>query len=62
MKLCSRYAKRRGVTILTLGLTAGAIAPYVVTPLTPALAASPANTSFPDTQDYWAQPFIQNLA
>jgi hypothetical protein len=60
MKLRSQYISALGVTMLTLGLAAGAIAPYVTS--TPAVAASPANTSFPDTQNYWAQPFIHNLA
>jgi hypothetical protein len=55
-------ASTLGVTMLTLGLAAGAFAPYFVVTSTPAIAASPANTSFPDTQNYWAQPFIHNLA
>lgn len=62
MKLRSQYISTLGATMLTFGLAVGAIAPYLVTTSTPALAASPANTSFPDTQNYWAQPFIQNLA
>lgn len=60
MKFRSQYISAVGITMLTLGLAAGAIAPYVTS--TPSIAASPANTSFPDTQDYWAQPFIHNLA
>ncbi|MBD2093492.1 S-layer homology domain-containing protein [Microcoleus sp. FACHB-1515] len=59
----SQTASVVGVTLLTFGLAAGAIAPYY-TPA-PAVAAapsaSPTNTSFPDTQNYWAQPFIQVL-
>jgi S-layer homology domain len=62
MKLRSRYDSALGVTMLTLGLAAGAIDPCIVTTSTPALAASSTNTSFPDTQNYWAQSFIQNLA
>ena len=62
MKLRSRYTSTLGVIMLTLGLAASAIAPYFVTTSTPALAVLPANTSFPDTQDYWAQPFIHKLA
>ena len=62
MKLRYCYTSTLGVTLVTLGLAAGGIAPYLATTLTPALAASPANTSFPDTQNYWAQPFIHNLA
>lgn len=62
MKLRYWYTSMLGVTLLTLGLAAGAIAPYLVTTSTPALATSPANTSFPDTQNYWTQPFIHNLA
>ncbi|MBM0744234.1 S-layer homology domain-containing protein [Phormidium sp. CLA17] len=62
MKLRYCYTSTLGVTLVTLGLAAGAIAPYLATTLTPALAASPENTSFPDTQNYWAQPFIHNLA
>ncbi|HTL89622.1 MAG TPA: S-layer homology domain-containing protein [Leptolyngbya sp.] len=42
------------------GLGAGAIAALVVPLSNPAIAAS--NTAFPDTQNYWAQPFIQSLA
>lgn len=65
MKFRSQYASVFGITMLILGLAVGAIAPYlVVVPV--ALAATPANapanTSFPDTQNYWAQPFIHNLA
>lgn len=41
MKLRSQYISALGVTMLTLGLAAGAIAPYVTSP--PAIAASPAN-------------------
>ncbi len=62
MKLRSRYTSTLGVTMLTLGLAAGAIAPYLVEIPAPAVAATSATTSFPDTQNYWAQPFIQNLA
>ncbi|NJL23597.1 MAG: S-layer homology domain-containing protein, partial [Leptolyngbyaceae cyanobacterium SM1_3_5] len=60
--ILSRYASAFGVTMLTLGLAAGAIAPYIVPISAPAFATTPTNTSFPDTQNYWAQPFIQNLA
>ncbi|XHX78831.1 MAG: S-layer homology domain-containing protein [Stenomitos frigidus ULC029] len=60
MKLRSHYTSTISVTLLTLGFAAGAIAPYV-TP-TSAVAASSAKTSFPDTENYWAQPFIHNLA
>ncbi len=62
MKLRYWYTSTLGVTLITLGLAAGAIAPHLVTISTPAIAASPTNTSFPDTQNYWAQPFIHNLA
>jgi len=58
----SRYASVFGITLLTIGMAAGAIAPYFVSVSDSAMAAAPTNTSFPDTQNYWAQPFIQNLA
>ncbi len=53
-----------GVTMLIFGLMAGAIAPYLATAQAqaPAVPNTTANTSFPDTQNYWAQPFIQALA
>ena len=60
MVVPSKYGSIVNVTMLTLGLAAGAIAPYLVS--VPAPAASPANTSFPDTKNYWAQPFIHALA
>ena len=60
MVMPSKYGSIVNVTMLTLGLAAGAIAPYLVS--VPAPAASPANTSFPDTNNYWAQPFIHALA
>lgn len=60
MKLRSQHISALSVTMLTLGLAAGAIAPFVTSP--PATAVSPANTSFSDTQNSWAQSFIHNLA
>jgi len=57
----SRYASVFGITLLTTGMAAGAIAPHFVGVPDSAMAA-PTNTSFPDTQNYWAQPFIQKLA
>ncbi len=57
-----QYAWVFGVSLLTLGLATGAIAPYFVSVPDSAMAAAPTNTSFPDTRNYWAQPFIQNLA
>ena len=57
----SRYALVFGITLLTTGMAAGAIAPHFVGVPDSAMAA-PTNTSFPDTQNYWAQPFIQKLA
>ncbi|MEP0914940.1 S-layer homology domain-containing protein [Leptolyngbya sp. GB1-A1] len=49
-----------GVAVITTGLAAGAILPLV--PST-AVATSPdPGTVFPDTQGYWAQPFIERLA
>lgn len=52
------------VTVLAIGLMAGAIAPYLAKAQAPAPAVpnTTANTSFPDTQNHWAQPFIQALA
>ena len=58
----SQYTWIFGASLLTIGMTAGAIAPYFVSVPDSAMAAAPTNTSFPDTQNYWAQPFIQNLA
>jgi len=57
----SRYASVFGITLLITGMAAGAIAPHFVGVPDSAMAA-PTNTSFPDTQNYWAQPFIQKLA
>ena len=51
-----------GVTMLVVGLIAGAIAPYLATAQAPAVPNTTANPSFPDTQNHWAQPFIQALA
>ncbi len=48
--------------MLTLGIATGALSPDFVGVPESARAAVPTNTSFPDTQNYWAQPFIQNLA
>ncbi|MEX0269155.1 S-layer homology domain-containing protein [Leptolyngbyaceae cyanobacterium UHCC 1019] len=48
-------------TLLTLGFVAGAISPYLSPSPAPLFAAA-TNTSFPDTQAYWGQPFIQALA
>jgi len=62
MNFYSQYNPVFGVTLLTLGLATGAIAPYFGGVPDSVMAAAPANTSFPDTENYWAQPFIQNLA
>jgi hypothetical protein len=62
MNFRSQYASAFGITLLTIGMAAGAIAPYFVGIPDSVVAATPTNTSFPDTQNYWAQPFIQNLA
>lgn len=58
----SQFRSAVGVTMLVVGLMAGAIAPYLATAQAPAVPNTTANTSFPDTQNYWAQPFIQALA
>ncbi|WP_373539947.1 S-layer homology domain-containing protein [Chamaesiphon sp.] len=62
--LRSQLSSVVGVAMLVVGLMAGAIAPYLATAQAPApaLPNTTANTSFPDTQNYWAQPFIQALA
>jgi hypothetical protein len=60
--LSSQLRSVVGVTMLTLGLMAGAIAPYLATAQAPAVPNPTANTSFPDIQNHWAQPFIQALA
>lgn len=62
MKFGSQYVSTLGVTTIALGAVVGAIAPCLSATSTSAVAASPTNTSFPDTQNHWAQPFIQNLA
>lgn len=62
MNFHSQYNSVFGVTLLTLGLATGALSPYFVGVPESARAAVPMNTSFPDTQNYWAQPFIQDLA
>jgi len=61
MNFRSRYASVLGITLLTTGMAAGAIASYFIN-IPDSAVAAPTNTSFPDTQNYWAQPFIQNLA
>lgn len=50
------------VIALSLGAVTIASLPDVNPLLTPVSAAAPTNTSFPDTQNYWSQPFIQALA
>ena len=60
--LHSQLSSVVGVTMLVVGLMAGAIAPYLATAQAQALPTTIANTSFPDTQNYWAQPFIHALA
>lgn len=60
--LSSQLSSVVGVTMLVVGLMAGAIAPYLATAQAPAVPNNTANTSFPDTQNHWAQPFIQALA
>jgi S-layer homology domain len=60
--LNSQYRSAVGGAMLVVGLMAGAIAPYLATAQAPASPNPTANTSFPDTQNYWAQPFINALA
>ncbi len=62
--LRSQLSSVVGVTVLAIGLMAGAIAPYLATAQSPAPAVpnTTANPSFPDTRNHWAQPFIQALA
>jgi len=61
MNFHSQYNSVFSSTLLGLGLATAAIAPHFVGVPDSAMAAS-TNTSFPDTQNYWAQPFIQDLA
>jgi len=61
MNFHSQYKSVFSITLLTLGFATAATLPYFVGVPDSAMAA-PTNTSFPDTQNYWAQPFIQNLA
>lgn len=51
-----------GVTLLTVGLSAGAIAPLVVTVNSPTAIAQTNGDPFPDIQEHWARPFIRTLA
>lgn len=51
-----------GVTLLTVGLSAGAIAPFMLTVNSPVAVAQTNGEPFPDIQDHWAQPFIRTLA
>ncbi len=60
--LRSQLSSVVGVTAIAIGLMAGAFAPYLATAQAPAVPNTTANTSFPDTQNHWAQPFIQALA
>jgi S-layer homology domain len=46
---------------LSLGIATSAVLPHVHSSLT-APAVAQTNSSFPDTQNYWGQPFIQALA
>lgn len=48
--------------VFIVGLVTGAIAPYLFSSASVVSVAAPANTSFPDTENYWGQPFIQALA
>jgi hypothetical protein len=50
-----------GVTLLTAGLAAGAIAPFVTIHSSTVLA-QPNGDPFPDIQGHWARPFIRVLA
>ncbi|WP_088889541.1 S-layer homology domain-containing protein [Leptolyngbya ohadii] len=45
-----------GAAIITTGLAAGAIIPS-----TAVFATSNPGTAYPDTQNHWAQPFVQRL-
>lgn len=49
-----------GMSLLTVGLTAGSIIP-LLQPVS-AQVNQPTNTVFPDTENYWAQPYIARLA
>lgn len=50
-----------GMALLIVGLAIGTFAPLItLTPLP--VSAQPDTANFPDTQDYWAQPFIAPLA
>lgn len=49
------------MTALTAGLAAGAFIPlFTLTPIP--VSAAPDTVAFPDIQDHWARPFIQQLA
>ncbi|MBD3885329.1 S-layer homology domain-containing protein [Phormidium tenue FACHB-886] len=48
--------------VLALGIVTSAFLPRLDPILAPAAAAAPDDISFPDTQNYWGQPFIQALA
>jgi hypothetical protein len=50
------------ITLLTVGLSIGAIAPWLI-PVSSSVAVAQTNGEpFPDIQDHWAQPFIRILA
>ncbi|WP_088892259.1 hypothetical protein [Leptolyngbya ohadii] len=49
-----------GTALVTAGLTAGLMSPPPAVFAT-STAPSDSGTAFPDTQNYWAQPFIERL-
>ncbi|BAU14638.1 hypothetical protein LEP3755_51890 [Leptolyngbya sp. NIES-3755] len=53
-------ALMRNATLLAVGITASSVALFST--LSNPSRAQNANTNFPDTQNYWAQPFIAALA
>lgn len=55
-------SSRRTTCAILLLLGAAISGVFACLEPTPSVAAAPTNTSFPDTQGYWAQPFIQALA
>lgn len=51
-----------GASLLTVGLAAGVIVPFVTAAPEPTAVAQNSTSGFPDIQSHWARPFIEGLA
>ncbi|MDX2232235.1 MAG: S-layer homology domain-containing protein [Leptolyngbyaceae cyanobacterium bins.349] len=56
------YLSRTTTCTMLLGLGVATSTVFACLKPAPSVAVAPTNTSFPDTQGYWGQPFIQALA